>query len=70
MSNIIHCRKHDRRYLPPYTCKQCDKEAILLQEIENVEARFYTFTLHERVEQDFAWVVTTLKGLIRNGKVC
>ncbi len=69
MGNLRHCTKHKTLFLDIDYCKVCYKENDAMKRIEDIEARFGAVTLHEQLEQDFTWIVKTLKRIIKDGSI-
>jgi len=47
--------------------RQEQRKAIIRERIELIEGRFYSWHLHLQQEEDFAWLVKTLKQELKNG---
>lgn len=66
MGNLKYCKKHSVGYIPGYAeCHQCEENNKLLRKIEDIESRFYGWSLSDQQDLDFTWLVNTLKERIR-----
>lgn len=63
MGNLVSCEKHNRRRLKSMSkCPECIKDQSALDEIEKIVARFYGWRLSDQQDEDFTWLVNTLKA--------
>ncbi len=62
MGNLDYCSTHKRAYIPGTSnCLDCAKNQDILNHVEEIQARFYSWRLSDQQDVDFTWLVNTLK---------